>query len=298
MTVINLDASHVIHTFSPAHPPVLEIESGSTLTVETMDSYNNRFHRDTSIERYLAERPHTPGNPATGPIYIRGVQPGDGLDIHIEGIQLTETGYIAVMPGIGVMGDQDIQPALASFYVREGELCFGEKFRLPLRPNIGTIGVAPREGTISSLELGRHGGNLDCNEITTGATLHLPVQAPGGLLAIGDVHARMGYGEVYSGVNIAARVTMTVERVAAPGWKWPWLETDEAIMTIGIAADIEGAVRIAVSEMTALLMRQFDISLTEAIALTGAACDLRPGQTSVFGRNVSMLAVFPKHLMR
>lgn len=293
MTQYSLDASRILYAFSPDDNPVLCVETGSTLVIETKDSYNNRFQQDQSIERYLGDRAIKPVNPVSGPIYIRDTQPGDGLTIRIDDIRLAETGFIAVVNGIGIMGSDITTPSLTRFHVRGDRIWLENKLSLPLRPNIGTIGVAPHDGEISSLELGRHGGNLDCNEVTTGTILHLPVAVPGGLLALGDVHARMGYGEVYSGVNIAATVTITVERVPAPGWKWPWLETENSIATIGVGASYEAAARVAVTEMTALLRHRYHLTLNDAIALTGAGCDLRPGQTSIFGTNVSVLAAFP-----
>ena len=58
------------------------------------------------------------------------------------------------------------------------------------------VGVAPAEGEILTFLAGPHGGNLDDHMNGIGATLHIPVFQPGALLAIGDMHASMGDGEI------------------------------------------------------------------------------------------------------
>src|SRR4029077_8311786 len=69
---------------------------------------------------------------------------------------------------------------------------------LPIAPFFGSIGVAPPPlvGRISSRPPGWHGGNLDNKDLVAGSILYLPVHVPGGLLSIGDGHARQGDGEV------------------------------------------------------------------------------------------------------
>ena len=290
----SLNADRVIFNFSADCLPVLEVDSGSTVAVETRDAYDRCFKRDPDIQPYLRDRKSRPGNPATGPVFVRGLRPGDGLDVAIERISLGRTGYVAAFPGIGVLGAEGIVPRLAAFEVRPDGLWYEGQRRIPFRPNVGTIGVAPAAGSIPTLEIGHHGGNLDCNDVTEGTTLHLPVFVPGGLLALGDVHASMGFGEVYSGVNIDAVVTARVDRVPDAGWERPWFETPAEVMTLGVGARVEDAIEEATRGMTELLQRRVGATLTEAIVLTGAACDIRLGQASKFGVNVSAYAVFPK----
>ena len=250
---ITVTADHVIFSFSAKHPPVLEVDSGATLDVETRDSYNRRFLHDPDIHAYLRDLGGHPLNPVTGPIFVRGIEPGDGLDVTIQKIELAETGFVAVVPGIGLVEDSGIEPRLTRFRVRADGLWYEDRIRLPLRPMVGTIGVAPAQGEFMAVELGYHGGNLDCNDITEGTVVHFPVHVPGGGLAVGDVHARMGFGEAYSGVNIDAHVILRLERVAGAGWDRPWLETESEIMAIGVEDQIEDAIYQAVASMTGLL---------------------------------------------
>lgn len=292
--IIKLSADHVSYSFSADHPPALEVHSGATIAVETRDAYDRRFRAANGVDSHPPDPGRPAGNPVTGPIAVRGLVPGDGLDVKIERIELGSTGYVAAAPGIGVLGDAGIELRVVTFDVRPDGLWFDGRLRLPLRPMVGTIGVAPAEGAISSRLVGRHGGNLDCNDIGAGATVHLPVFVAGGLLGIGDVHASMGFGEVYSGVNIDAAVTVTVARVPRAGWARPWFETAAELMTLGIGATVEDAIREATADMTGLLQSRLGLSFTEAVVLTGAACDVRAGQTSKFGMDVTVYAAFPK----
>ena len=80
---------------------------------------------------------------------------------------------------------------------------------IPARPMVGVIGVAPESGAVSTMTPMNHGGNMDCTRIEAGCSLYLPVTAPGALLAMGDLHAIMGDGEVGNcGVEIGGRVTV------------------------------------------------------------------------------------------
>lgn len=291
--IIRLNADAVVSSFSSAHPPAIEVASGCTMVVETRDSYDRCFQGGAGITAYLRDRRTRASNPVTGPIFMRDLRPGDGLDVTIHRIALGANGYVAAVPGIGVLGDAGIVPTLAVFDTRPDGVWFRGR-RLALRPNVGTIGVAPARGSVPTLDIGCHGGNLDCNDITEGTTLHLPVYSPGGLLALGDVHARMGFGEVYSGVNIDAEVTLSLARMPDARWEQVWFEDASSVMTLGVGPRVEDAIEEATRGMTALLCLRLGVSMTEAIVLTGAACDIRLGQASKFGVNVSCYAVMPK----
>jgi amidase len=218
------------------------------------------------------------------------------LDVTIQRIDLAPTGYVAAVPGIGVLWAQraDIAPRLSPFEVRPDGLWYEGRLCLPLRPMVGVIGVAPAGGAVPCADLGYHGGNLDMNHIAVGTTVHFPVAVEGGLLALGDVHASMGFCEVHSGVNIDATVRVRVERIPGAGPARPWFETHDRVMTIGVEECLEDAIREAVRGMVALLQRELGVSYTEAIVLCGAAVDIHLGQAAHFGVRVSAYAALPK----
>ena len=298
MSVPHLSADRVAYAFAADQPALLEVDSGAIVEVQTRDAYDRVFDESLDIDRYLRERGERASNPVTGPIAMRGACPGDGLAVTIEEVRLGTRGYVAAAPGAGVLHEVPMVPRVYPFDVRSDGLWFigdrGRSIRLPLRPMIGVIGVAPRTGSIPSLQLGYHGGNLDFNDITAGTTIHVPVNVPGGNLSLGDAHARMSYCEVYSGVNISATVRIRVAREPGAGWVRPWFETDHEVMTVGVEARIEDAIEQATRGMVDLLQQRLGVSETEAIVLAGAAADVRPGQAAHFGVNVSAYAAFPK----
>ena len=72
-----------------------------------------------------------------------------------------------------------------------------KNYRVPLKPMLGCIAVAPpQEMSFRSGYLGAWGGNMDYNQLGEGTTLYLPVYHPGALLFLGDGHAAQGDGEL------------------------------------------------------------------------------------------------------
>ena len=72
---------------------------------------------------------------------------------------------------------------------------WNDRLKLPVRPMIGVIGVAPVHGAVLTVDNGTHGGNLDVQEITTGNKVMLRVHHEGAHLFLGDCHAIQGDGE-------------------------------------------------------------------------------------------------------
>lgn len=294
MSPRRLSARDVAYAFADDIAAVITIESGEAIVVETRDAYDRQFDDSLDIGRYLQERTRRPTNPVTGPIAVQGAKPGDGLAVSIQDIRLGARGYVAAVSGAGVLHRTAMIPRVYPFDARPDGLWFDGRIRLPLRSMLGVIGVAPRGQRVPSLQLGSHGGNLDFNDVTIGTTVHLPVNVPGANLSLGDVHASMSYGEVYSGVNTGAEVQLRVDLEPGAGWKRPWFETDREVMTVGIGDTIETAIEQAVQEMVQLLQARLAVSETEAIVLAGTAADVRLGQAAHFGVKVSAYAAFPK----
>ena len=79
-------------------------------------------------------------------------------------------------------------------------------------------------------EPGSHGGNMDCKVITEDASVYLPVNVPGALLAMGDLHAVMGDGEVsVCGVKVPGEVTVTVEVIKGHDLPLPMVTTESCL---------------------------------------------------------------------
>src|SRR3979409_523579 len=75
--------------FHNAQPPVVRVNSGDTVVLETMMHSHNQVVPGTTIEQIKKTRTDFPGrgpHTLTGPIYIEGAQPGDVLKVTLNKI--------------------------------------------------------------------------------------------------------------------------------------------------------------------------------------------------------------------
>lgn len=284
--------------FDPATPPVLEVASGARVRVETWDCFSNRVtspdQRFASIDDLL--RLIGAFNPLAGPIAIRDAQPGDALAVRIESIALaTVAPYAAtvVVPGVGGLCSPvglatPIGPDTRICPIDGDHVIFPTRradISLPLRPMIGTIGTAPAREVVSSLKHGAEFcGNVDCPDLTVGSTIILPVNVPGALLSLGDVHAAMGDGEI-TGVALetSADVMITIELIKhadSPYVRCPQLETPSWIGSIGchFGLPLDFNVKAAFTDLVERLQRGAGLERIEAYELLGAAGQVRVNQ--------------------
>ena len=151
---------------------------------------------------------------------------------------------------------------------------------------VGTIGVAPAGERVGYTYPGRHGGNMDNNLVTTGATVRFPVFVEGALLALGDVHASMGDGEIsIVGLDVPAVVTVSVNVEEGAGTERPWIETGAGDwVTTGDDVDAATAMRLAAREMVAHLGRRLGMTFEDAYMLATIRGDLGICQAADPGR--------------
>ena len=266
--------------------PVADVEPGETIIFETLDASGGRIQ---SVEDGLTVfLPRELGNPATGPVRVVGARPGDTLAVTILDIRLGPRGYSRFRAGGGVI-TAELRPPFAKIIpVRDGVVHFSERVRFPIRPMVGVIGTAPAGEPVHSFYPGPHGGNLDVNAIAVGATVYLPVGVPGALLALGDVHAHMGDGELTGGgIDISAEVTVRVEVRPGLGWTRPVVETADAWCACASAPTLPDAVRLATSDMATMLAGCLAMSREEAFVLIGCAGDARIGQAAELGMDAT-----------
>jgi amidase len=281
-SVKRLSRTNKRYSFSAAYPPVLSIQPGETVIVETNDARSGTIH---SSEDLLAV-PHPDGtNPVTGPIHIASAEPGDSVLVRVHEIAVEPKGYTAIKAGVGLMSERAADYATKIIPIEDGWVRFSDTVRFPSVPMIGTIGVAPESGEISCLYPGAHGGNMDNKFVRAGCVLHLPVYISGALLSMGDVHAAMGDGEVSMvGLEIASEITVTVDLVKGERIERPWIEIDGRWITTGDDADAGVAMKMACSEMVRLLMKRLGISFNDAYMLASIGADLAVCQACDPGR--------------
>lgn len=249
----------------------VHVRDGEVVIFKTRDCFNNQI----SSEAYVLDAldwDHI--NPATGPVYVEGTSVGDVLKVSILDIELDNEGTMCCLPENGVLGKDVVNSQIKKVNVENG-YCYFNEFQLPVNPMIGVIGVAPKDENIPCGTPGSHGGNMDNTKIAKGSTLYLPVFHEGAYLALGDVHACMGDGEIMvSGVEIGATVTVKVEVINGVSIENPRLEDDTHIYTIASNENIEEAIYTATKDMCTILMKHLGYSLNEAGMLMSACGNL------------------------
>ena len=237
------------------------VDPGVEVTFELRDSRDRVLTRESNHADLLSTPPIA--HPLTGPLEIRGAEPGDVLEVEILGYETDSFGWTAIWPGSGWLGDMFERPFLARWEL-DGAHARSEQVpgvAVPAGVFAGVIGVAPsrelferareREAALAaagarfdlpSAELAvpdvaadglrtapprENGGNLDIRDLVAGARLWLPVLVPGALLSIGDLHFAQGDGEVcLTAIETggAATVRVNVAREGPP-LRFPRWET-------------------------------------------------------------------------
>jgi amidase len=274
--MIRITRDHIVYSLDKAHPPVATVESGAEIWFETWDARTGTVRSDTD----LLTAPHPKGpNPATGPVFVRGAEPGDTLIASVLEIGMEPQGYTGIRPGQGVLGHLVTKYATRVLKITDGMVAFNDRIRFPVRPMVGVIGTAPAGDGIGTLHPGAHGGNMDHNDVRVGARVHLPVFVPGALFAIGDIHAAMGDGEIsITALEISGAVRVRLDLVKGGAPHRPWIEFPECWITTGDGPGVAEAIRIAAEEMAGLVQRELGLSPEDAYMLLSIRGDAKVSQ--------------------
>src|SRR5919108_4730697 len=242
-------------SFSAEQPPALRVQPGETFVMET----NDRFATYEG-PRSAPEAMETLKTMA-GPVYIEGAKPGDTLKIEVLNVTLPlDYGWIGATPGRGPLGAHIAAFRKTRVQITPHGVVFNGTITMPLRPMLGRIGLAPKEGSKASNDRGAFGGSMGNTQITAGATVYLPVFHAGGLLTIGDCHAAMGDGETTaSAVECAFDATFRATIEEHFTVKRPVVATATEVMTTGEGETMEAARNMAVQAMADLLVHTLGV---------------------------------------
>ena len=285
--------------FDNAQPPVLRINSGDTVALETMMHSHNQIVPGTTIEQIKKLRTDHPGrgpHTITGPIYVEGAEPGDVLKVTIN--KIVPRSYAVNFNVPGMFGE--FPKEYADGQVKYLYLDWDKKVTeflpgvlIPLQPFPGTIGVARREpGRYSTVPPGEYGGNMDIRDLVEGTILYLPVFVRGGLLWSGDSHAGQGNGEV----NLTALETaykelnITVDVVKGKPLDFPRIETPRSWITLGLDPDLDKAWQGAKAQTVKLLAELRKVSPEQAEKLMVAGSDCRVSQVVDIKKGIHCLS--------
>lgn len=290
--------------------PVLSITPGQTVEIETVDSSGGQLNDGSGLDD-LSALSFDAVNPVTGPIFIEGAEPGDAVAITFLDFKPSGWGWTANIPGFGLLTDQFPDPALHIWKydpVSMAPALYGPGGKVPLKPFVGTIGLALAEtGNHSVVPPRRVGGNLDIRDNAVGTTLYLPVEVAGGLLSLGDTHAAQGDGEICgTAIESPMVVAAKIDLIKDANFAFPRFETSGPVTThldgagykatTGIGPDIMQAARDAVSGMVDWISATTGMSATEAYMLCSVCGDLRISEI-VDMPNWTVSFYFPKSVM-
>lgn len=266
--------------------PIAEVECGEQVAIYTEDAFEGRLtssHQRPSdvLGEYL--------NPQTGPILVRGAEPGDTLIVHIDEIELTRDYAIScLVPEFGGLTSTVLSPSLQDplpervwRYDRQPDGTFSydpSLFSITPAPFLGTVGTAPDLEMLSALTPFTHGGNMDVPDVKAGNSVHLPVRVPGAYFFTGDCHAAQGEGEACGvALEISGKAVVRFELRKNAPIAWPRIVSPDEIMTVGSARPMEDAAKIAYTQLVHWLEREYGFDRWDAYQLVTQAGSLYVG---------------------
>jgi len=287
-------------SFDAGFAAVLEAESGDLVVLECvsgapdmMPSAASAMNVPEALSAIHASDPQRLGpHILTGPIAVRGAEPGDVLRVDIERIELgADWGFCGFRPLGGTLPEEfPFRRVLHIPVDRAARTCrvpVGPGVTLPLAPFFGVMGVAPPPewGGISTKEPRAHGGNLDNKELGEGATLFLPVHVAGAMFSAGDGHGVQGDGEVCINaleMCLTGHFRLTVEKGGGPkdpALLYPRAETPTHFISMGMHEDLDEAMRRALREMIGFIVSRTNLSPADAYQFCSLAVDFHVTQT-------------------
>jgi acetamidase/formamidase len=285
--------------------PRLRIAPGDTVHLESLDASDAQVHPAMTVAEFLSidrGRIHA----LTGPVYVEGAEPGDVLEINVLEVKHKGWGWTSVTPGLGFLKERFADPYLFHWQLEQAVSRSLAPAVVPLRPFCGVMGVAPGEdGEFRTRPPGVFGGNMDVRELSSGATLYLPVLNPGALFSAGDAHAAQGDGEVcINGIECPADVTLQFRLHKQRHLSGPIVESaprveqdiEKAWIVVESATDATAAARAATSRMIDLLVDRWGFRDVHAYLLCSVALHLRFSQV-VNEPMFTVSAAMPKNVL-
>lgn len=284
--------------FDPDAKPIAELADGERFVARTADSICGLWRKVPPGGMHIDQVIEELGGacPLTGPFAVTGAERGDVIEVEIHRVDPDPpkgTGWSGVFHGFGALSTDlyGLQESVGSeiHEVPYADLIAHPKIgdrrlNVPMRPFLGTIGVAPpRERRMSFSQGPEYLGDVDQPGVTAGATLVLPVNVDGALLSLGDAHGAQGDGEITGvAIEIEAEVELSVrvrtrEEVAYSGL--PQLNTEDSV---GSIAGLQGVnlgdcARAAYTDLSRRLAVDHGMSTLDAYRLLGQVGRLQVG---------------------
>jgi len=273
--------NQVFTEISRENPPQITVNPGEIFEAETELCTGSWLK---SIDTVWSRDKLAGPNPAVV-IAVKGAVPGDSLKVHIHSIVPNNLGYTGFVERNNKLAnkiiDRDWGHNIRIVRIENGFIHFSPGLKLPINPMIGVLGTAPRAEAFKNSFAGRHGGNMDAQEVRAGAMVTLPVEVPGALLHIGDVHAIQGDGEINGagGIECSALVTMHTEIVPRPAHnECIRVENNDCLCTIACEGDMETCCITAARELLYWICDDYKMDERDVYLLLGQVMNMRVTQ--------------------
>ncbi len=287
MATHHLDSSKVHNFWDNSLPPRIRIKPGDTVIFETVEASVNQV-TPHSTHADIGRLDFGRVNAVTGPVYVEGAEPGDGLEVEVLSLKHKGWGWNAVIPGFGLLTDEFPNPHIHHYKLGPRFCEFSEDILIPYEPFCGEMGVAPgRPGRIDTIPPRHNGGNLDTRHLGVGTKIFFPVYVPGGLFSCGDAHSAQGDGEI-NGTGIELPMTVKLRFNLLKGVKIPEVRFITAsrkkltvadkngyFVTTAHGPDLYKNAQQAVRYMLDYLTSEHQLTREEAYCLCGVAVDLK-----------------------
>jgi acetamidase/formamidase len=303
MTEHYLAAEQLHFAWDNSLPPVLEIDPGAVVTIETWDASGHVIKR-TSTTADAANRKRKPGvgHALTGPIAVHGASAGQTLVVEVREVRPAAWGFTLFGPDRGLLPHDFPYHYLHIWDLEDGRCGRGlAGVSVPLAPFCGVMGVALAEpGKHSTVPPRRVGGNMDVRQLTAGTTLYLPVEVGGAQFSIGDAHGAQGDGEVcVTAIEMDSTTTLRFSLSDTPV-REPHLRLSRPPTTIdgsyhgctAHAPDLMLAAQNATRYLIEWLCQTTRLSADDAYILASVTAELRISQI-VDAPNWTVTAFFP-----
>jgi acetamidase/formamidase len=290
MTTHHLDTSKVHNFWDNTIPARIRVKPGDTVVFETVEASVNQITAESTNED-IGRLDFARVNAVTGPVYVEGAEPGDGLVVEVLSLKNKGWGWNAVIPNFGLLADEFPDPYLHIYKLGPKYCEFRKDILIPFEPFCGEMGVAPRQtGRLDAIPPRENGGNLDTRHLGPGTKIMFPVWVPGALFSCGDCHSAQGDGEI-NGTGIESPMTVTVRInlvkgaqlaemrfITAPGKKLTVADTGGYYVTTAQGPDLFKDAQQAVRYMLDYLSSEYDMTRAQAYCLCGVAVDLKISQ--------------------
>ncbi len=279
------------YVFSPYVEPVARVMPGESIILEIQDASSGQVRKREDV-RDKSKIPFA--NPVVGPIYVENARPGDTISVFIKNIKPLEDigaayfldSFETYLTGVSLhrfmRNPLNFKTVIGS--IKDGYIQLLDGIKIPYRPMLGTIAVAPPpevESMSTFKNPGPHGGNIDLPDVSPGSRVYLPVYYDGALLYLGDAHAAQGDGEIFGvALEMPAEVSVRIDLYKGKNIEWPRVETNEeliAIVTASGGRDLRAAIAEAYLQLALWIEEKYGLDRRDALLLLGQVGKIRIG---------------------